>query len=55
MKTRIEQLTQRTRSVSPFDTISITLPDSPLDGYNYHIDAFVDLKIGFDELYDVFE
>ncbi len=55
VKSRIEQLTQRTWSVSPFDSISITLPDAPVEWYDYHIDAFVDLKVSFDELYNVFD
>jgi len=55
VKTRIEQLTQRTRDVEPFDSISLVLPEPPLPGFDIQVSAVVDLEFSFDELYDVFD
>lgn len=52
LKTRIEQMTQRKMDLSPFDSIRITLPESPIAGVDYEISSYLDLKADFSELYN---
>ncbi|WP_213348475.1 FG-GAP repeat domain-containing protein [Candidatus Vampirococcus lugosii] len=52
VKTRIEQLTQRTTRVDPFDSLKTTFPDPPLKGFDIRIDSFVQLQFEFEEIYN---
>lgn len=53
VKARVEQMTQRKQNIMPFDGIKIKLQTSPLQSYDYKVDATVDLKFDFRELYDL--
>ena len=55
VKTRVEQLTQRTRPVEPFDSLAVVLPEPPLPWFDIQITAMVDLEFSFDVLYDVLD
>ena len=48
-------MTQRTWNVNPFDRLKITMPESPNPGFDYKIDAFVDIKLNFDLLYEAMD
>lgn len=52
-KTRIEQLTQRTYPVFPFDYLSVSLPRPPLVGSDYKLSTDIQLWINLDALYNV--
>jgi len=53
IKARVEQMTQRKSNIMPFDWRKIKLPVSPIPAYDYKIEATVDLKFDFRELYDL--
>ena len=54
VKTRVEQLTQRYSRVFPFDFLELTLPKFPFPKYyDVRIDAFVNLKINFELVYEI--
>jgi len=53
IKARVEQMTQRKQNIMPFDGIKIKMPVSPLQSYDYRVDATVDLKFDFRQLYDL--
>ena len=46
-------MTQRKQNIMPFDGIKIKMPVSPLQSYDYRVDATVDLKFDFRQLYDL--
>ena len=52
MKTRIEQMTQRKGDIFPFDSLVVTLPETPRAGFDYKIESYVDIKADFSLLYD---
>lgn len=52
VKTRIEQLTQRTWPVEPFDSFRTTIPQPPLEQQDLHIDAYTRLQYNFDDFYN---
>lgn len=51
VKTRIEQLTQRTSRVPRFDSLKLTFPDPPLMWMDIRVDSFVQLRFEFDMIY----
>jgi hypothetical protein len=53
IKARVEQMTQRKQNIMPFDWIKIKMPTSPLQAYDYRVDATVDLKFDFRQLFDL--
>jgi len=55
VKSKIEQMTQRTRNVPFFDYLDLTsrYQDPPLQWFDYQIDSFVDIQFNFDGIYDV--
>lgn len=53
IKARVEQLTQRKMDLQPFDSLKITIPQSPIESYDYRVDSRVDIKADFSALYDV--
>jgi hypothetical protein len=53
VKARVEQMTQRKWNIMPFDGIKIKLPTSPLQAYDYRIEAGVDVKFDFRVLYEL--
>lgn len=55
VKTRVEQLTQRTWKVEPFDSISITKIKPPLQGSDIHVDTYINMQLNFDEIYKTLE
>jgi hypothetical protein len=55
VKQKIEQITARTREVSPFDSISTIISQPRPQWYNARIDAYVNLRFYFDWLYNVFD
>lgn len=68
VKSRIEQMTQRTWQVEPRDSLQLLIPKAPLRSYNLFggtsnnwwsfdikVDAFVDLKFSFDGIYALFQ
>lgn len=56
VKGKVEQITQRTWNVPVFDFFNMTLKfkDPPLQGFDYKLDAYTQLKFNFDGVYDVF-
>jgi hypothetical protein len=40
-------MTQRKMNIDPFDSLKVTFPESPIEGYDYKLDATVDLKFDF--------
>lgn len=52
VKSRIEQLTQRTWRVEPFDMLNITFVDPPLEWYDVRIDLYTRLRFRFDMFYE---
>ncbi len=52
VKTRIEQLTQRTNRVYPFDFINITIPNPPLYWLDVRAETYMWLKMDFSIFYD---
>lgn len=55
VKTRIEQLTQRTRSVAPFDSLSITTIQPPLRWFDLRVDSYLNFEMNFDVLYNMLD
>jgi FG-GAP-like repeat len=55
VKQKIEQITARTREVSPFDSISTIISQPRPQWYNARLDAYVNLRFYFDGLYNVFD
>jgi hypothetical protein len=55
VKTRIEQLTQRTRSLQPFDNLSITRVTPPLRWFDLKVDTYLNFEMNFDILYKVLD
>ena len=55
VKTRIEQLTQRTRSVAPFDSLSITRIQPPLRWFDLRVDSYLNFELNFDVLYNMLD
>lgn len=55
VKTRIEQLTQRTRSVEPFDSLSITKVQPPLRWFDLRVESYVNFSMNFGGLYNVID
>jgi len=55
VKTRIEQMTQRTWNVKPFDMLSITRITPPLRGFDIRVDTYVDFQLNFDGLFTVLD
>jgi hypothetical protein len=55
VRTRIEQLTQRTWSVNPFDSLSITSIQQPLRGFDLKVDSYVNFELNFEWLYNVLD
>lgn len=53
IKTRVEQMTQRTQDLLPFDELQVTIPAGPVQWYDYKIDSLVDIKADFRQLYDI--
>ncbi len=53
VKTRIEQLTQRTSRVWGFDDMQITFPDPPLKGLDIRVDSHIQLQFEFDHIYEL--
>jgi hypothetical protein len=53
VKTRIEQLTQRTWNVEPFDSLSITRIQPPLRWFDLRVESYLNFQLNFDVLYDV--
>ncbi|MEF2176074.1 MAG: FG-GAP-like repeat-containing protein [Candidatus Absconditabacteria bacterium] len=53
VKTRIEQLTQRTNRIAPFDFLKLTMVDPPLSGYDIRVDSYVRLKFEFEMIYNL--
>lgn len=53
VKTRIEQLTQRTRSVEPFDSLSVTRVTPPLRWFDIKVSTYLNFEFHFDWVYDV--
>lgn len=53
IKPRVEQLTQRSNDIQPFDSLEIKIPQTPVEAYDYKIDAVVDFKADFRQLYDI--
>ncbi|HMT27496.1 MAG TPA: hypothetical protein PKD96_04265, partial [Candidatus Absconditabacterales bacterium] len=53
VKSKIEQLTQRTWEVNPFDSLKITRNPTPLQGMDIRVDTFVNLRFNFDQVYAV--
>jgi hypothetical protein len=53
VKARVEQMTQRKWNIMPFDGIKIKLPTSPLQAYDYKVEAAVDVKFDFRVLYEL--
>ena len=57
VKTRIEQLTQRTRDVAPFDNFDLTnqLYRAPLQWFDFRVDSFVMFRYNFDYVYELID
>lgn len=55
IKARVEQLTQRSNDILPFDSLEIKIPQTPVEAYDYKIDAVVDFKADFRQLYDIMD
>lgn len=55
VKTRVEQMTQRTREVDFFDNIKITLPEAPLIGFDVKVDTYLNMKLDLEVLFDAVE
>lgn len=68
VKSKIEQITQRTRQVEPRDSIQLLIPKAPLKSYNLfnttsnqwwnfdiNISPFADIKLSFDGIYQLFQ
>lgn len=51
VKARIEQLTQRTNRIFPFDFMQLTFVDPPLAWNDLRVDAYLKMKFEFDDLY----
>jgi hypothetical protein len=51
VKARVEQMTQRTRSVAPFDSLSITRVQPPLRWFDLRVDSYLNFELNFDVLY----
>lgn len=51
-KSRVEQITQRTNRVFPFDFMNITMPKAPLEWKDIRMDTYLRLKFEFDQLTD---
>ena len=54
MKSKIEQLTQRTRQIPGFDYLNTTINQTPLVGFDFRLDAYVDLQFNFDVVSNFF-
>jgi hypothetical protein len=48
-------MTQRSNDIQPFDSLEIKIPQTPIEAYDYKIDAVVDFKADFRQLYDIFD
>lgn len=46
-------MTQRSRSVEPFDSLSVTRITPPLRGFDIEIDTYINMQLNFDEIYDI--
>ena len=68
LKSRIEQITQRTRQVEPWDSVQLLIPKAPLKSYNLfntttnqwwnfdiNVTPFADIRLSFDGIYALFE
>lgn len=55
VKQKIEQITARTREVSPFDSIIPIISQPRPQWYNARLDAYVNLRFYFDGIYNVFD
>lgn len=57
VKSRIEQMTQRTREVPLFDSFDITQfsRQSPLQGFDIQIDAYTNFRYNFTFVYDMID
>lgn len=55
VKAKIEQITQRTWNVPIFDYFDVTTKNkvTPLQGFDYKMDAYTTLKYNFDGVYNV--
>lgn len=53
VKTRIEQLTQRTNRIEPFDFLKLTMIDPPLAWYDIRVDSYVRLRFEFEMIYNL--
>ena len=51
VKTRIEQLTARTNRLFPFDFLTIDFPVLPWKWFNVKVDAYLNYKLNFDQVY----
>jgi hypothetical protein len=55
VKTRVEQMTQRTREIPFFDRIKKFLPDWPLLGFDIKVDTYVNLQVDVALVYELVE
>lgn len=53
VKTRIEQLTQRTWSVEPFDSLKVTKTQPPLRGFDIEVSSHLNFQLHFAWLYNI--
>ncbi len=53
VKSKIEQLTQRTWNVEPFDSLSTTIVTPPLRWFDIKISTYLNFEFNFDGLYDI--
>lgn len=55
LKTKIEQMTQRTMDIFPFDGLINLAPLVPLKWYDIRVDTFVNFAFNFEWVFDVFK
>ncbi|HMY80233.1 MAG TPA: hypothetical protein PK048_00105 [Candidatus Absconditabacterales bacterium] len=68
LKSRIEQMTQRTRQVEPFDSLKLMIPNAPLQTWNLFkpngykggsfdikLETYAGVKLYFDGIYSLFD
>lgn len=48
-------MTQRSWSVQPFDSLSITKITPPLKGFDINIDTYINMQLNFDQVYDLID
>lgn len=51
VKRRVEQLTQRTWRMDPFDFLGTTIVDPPLKGFDIKVTSYIKLRFNFDSFY----